>query len=69
MQNLAGYSNLSSKIVKITLLVWMGAVMFVYLLLFGPHVLWRILGHMGLNTILEPLRVWLQAFFTAGYKS
>jgi hypothetical protein len=54
---------------KISLCAWMGAVTFVFLLLFGPPEFWSVVQRLGVYGKLHQLQVWLQPFFTAGYRS
>jgi hypothetical protein len=55
---------------KIGLCAWMGAVMFVFLVLFGPPEFWSVVQRLGIvYGKLCQLQVWLQSFFTAGYLS
>ena len=54
---------------KIGLCVWMGAVMFVFLLLFGPPEFWSVMQRLDVPIKLYQLQVWLQSFFTSGYLS
>jgi len=53
--------------VKIGVFFWMFAVIFVYLLLFGPPEFWSILERLGLGYFFRVWRDALQPFLTAGY--
>jgi hypothetical protein len=51
------------------ILIWMFAVLVVYLALFGPLEFWLLAQRIGINDKLFELRVWLQPFLTAKYLS
>jgi hypothetical protein len=49
--------------VKIALCLWMTAVFFVYLLMYGPPVFWEFLKNLGLYDLLRHLRDLILPFF------
>jgi hypothetical protein len=54
---------------KVIVCFWMFAVIFVYLVLFGPPQFWSVLQRLGFGNLFEQWRDVLQPFFVAGYLS
>ena len=52
---------------KVGIFFWMLAVIFLYLLLFGPPEFWFIIGRLGFNKVFRVWHEWLEPFFKAGY--
>jgi len=61
-------STLLKYIFKLFILVWMGVVIFAWLLLFGPDEFWWLVGQIGLSEQLQLLRAIIYPFFIAGYQ-
>ena len=55
--------------IKVIILIWMFAVIFTYLILFGPPEFWSISQRLGIDSALHQFEVWLRPFFTAEYLS
>ncbi len=55
--------------IYLIILIWMFAVLVVYLVLFGPSEFWLLVGRIGINDKLVELRAWLQPLLTAKYLS
>ena len=51
------------------ILLWMFAVILVYLVRFGPSEFWLLAKQIGINEKLVELGSWLQPLFTANYLS
>jgi len=65
----ASLKPIAPTAIYFALLVWMFAVLLVYLVLFGPPQFWFLAEKVGLSSKLTELRFWLQPFFTANYLS
>jgi hypothetical protein len=55
--------------IKLLLCIWMGAVIFIFLIMFGPPEFWSIGQGLGIYDGLMKLQGLLTPFFTAGYLS
>jgi len=55
--------------IKITLCIWMGAVIFIFLIMFGPPEFWSVARRLGISGGLRQLENLLTPFLTAGYLS
>jgi len=53
--------------VKAVVATWMFIVVFASLILFGPPEIWLFMERLGLATVLQSLKSWLEPFFTADY--
>lgn len=54
---------------KIIFWIWILAVIFVYLTLFGPPEFWRLAERLRLADEFVRFQTWLRPFFTANYLS
>jgi hypothetical protein len=61
--------TISILLIQISLIVWMGMVIFVFLVLFGPQEFWILTSKLGIHDELIRLQTLLQSFFTATYQS
>jgi hypothetical protein len=61
--------NPRQTIVKILLLVWIGLVLLVFLVLYGPPEIQSIVRRMGFEDGFNRLYEWLKTFFVADYLS
>jgi hypothetical protein len=61
--------SIRSVWMKVVIALWMVLVLFTYVLLFGPPEFWLFLDRLGLSSILQAWKSWLEPFFTADYLS
>jgi hypothetical protein len=54
---------------RIGLCAWIGTVMSLYVILFWPPYLSRLVQGLGIMDLLQQLQTWIKPFFTAGYLS
>ena len=54
-------------ITKIFLVVWIGAVVFVYIVIYWPPIIWLLAEGLGIRSFIQNLQMLLQPFFTAPY--
>ena len=55
--------------IKLLLCIWMEAVIFIFLIMFGPPQFWSIVQRLGIYGELMKLQGLLTPFFTASYLS